>query len=433
MTVDHTVEPEVDSEDTNPTEQYQDTISPSAKAWAAPKIRVATSFLIGKKDKMSLDGVSNILRALKTPLWTSTDGVGRYLGDRLITEEDKLRLRVSVESLVETQQLPVGLFEDAISLVCNDTKKNPFHELYFNKLKPTDTHHLDDWLIKYCGAEDTELNRIIGKKFLVSAVARMLQPGSFTRGVLCLIGLQDDGKSYLCKVICPRLQWHCVGGGDLSDTQKTAQTFHGKAIIELAENTHVKKSDENETKKFFTTTEDTFTPKYKNEAITVPRTQSYIITTNNDNILTDATGDSRYWVVNIDTVNFNKLKSIKDQMWKEALDLYESHKDDEQVYWTLLGEERILLNESNRNYRIEDPFALKLDEFLEGKENIQIETLLSEVNAMKMGMDFGYTFITINKLRGALKNTGRDSHRVKGVRVWNTAKLIAESKKDCKE
>ena len=48
---------------------------------------------------------------------------------------------------------------------------------YLDRLQWDGVPRLDSWLINYCGANKTDLNKAIGRKMLVAAVRRVRSPG----------------------------------------------------------------------------------------------------------------------------------------------------------------------------------------------------------------------------------------------------------------
>ena len=65
---------------------------------------------------------------------------------------------------------------DALRLRCLDRVFDPVRD-YLDGLSWDGTHKLDNWLVRYCGADDTALNRAIGRKMLIAAVRRVRTPG----------------------------------------------------------------------------------------------------------------------------------------------------------------------------------------------------------------------------------------------------------------
>jgi hypothetical protein len=74
---------------------------------------------------------------------------------------------------------------------------NPIVDWLYS-LKWDSKPRLDQLLTKYMGAEDTPLNRAIGRKLICAMVMRMQNPGIKFDYVLVLVGPQGVGKSLFC-------------------------------------------------------------------------------------------------------------------------------------------------------------------------------------------------------------------------------------------
>ena len=79
------------------------------------------------------------------------------------------------------------LMEDALRLECLDHTFDPVRE-YLDGLKWDGVPRIDRWLVRYCGCDDTALNRAFGRKWLVAGVRRVRQPGCKFDTMLVLEG-----------------------------------------------------------------------------------------------------------------------------------------------------------------------------------------------------------------------------------------------------
>jgi predicted P-loop ATPase len=78
-----------------------------------------------------------------------------------------------------------------------------FHPVkdYLNGITWDGEARIDRLLVDHLGAADTELNRALGSKFLISAVARVMEPGCKVDTVLILEGEQGMEKSTALSVL----------------------------------------------------------------------------------------------------------------------------------------------------------------------------------------------------------------------------------------
>jgi predicted P-loop ATPase len=82
-------------------------------------------------------------------------------------------------------------------------RAHPFHPVrdYFEALKWDETPQIDRWLVTYLHADDTEYTPAVGPRFLVSAVARIYQPGCKVDHMLVLEGRQGKQKSEALRAV----------------------------------------------------------------------------------------------------------------------------------------------------------------------------------------------------------------------------------------
>lgn len=242
--------------------------------------------------------------------------------------------------------------DEAIDILAFKNKYNPVQE-YLNLLPDTDTNYLDNYLTLLLGVEDNEVTRLLGRKWLISAVARAMDPGCYIEGVLCLYGGQGNGKSRFLRELPPNERWSCDSQVSVSNQREASQTYQGAWIIEWAEQLRGKSIED--MKQFITTKSDVYVPKYSNNNEEYLRSYVFALTTNNESFLRDRTGNRRFWSVEVSRDNdademSKKLSLIRDKLWREALDAYRSGES-----WTLSAEERVINDENNERFMPIDP------------------------------------------------------------------------------
>jgi len=252
---------------------------------------------------------------------------------------------------------------DAIELIADAHKYNPLKE-WFEALPPSESKgYLDRWLFDVCGCPETEINRILGRKWLISAVARALDPGCYVEGSLIFFGNQGIGKTWLFQNLNPKPDYYSGEELNISNKKEAAAVCAGKFIIELGELNSIRRNELNAMKQYLTAQDDTYQPKYKQKAVTVPRMHIFGGSTNEETFLTDPTGNRRFWCVaageKVDQAGF---LTIKEQLWAEALAAYKAGDK-----WTLTDAERVMLEEANRQFMVEEPLVAFLDEALNDK------------------------------------------------------------------
>lgn len=183
------------------------------------------------------------------------------------------------------------------------------------------TPRLRTWLVDYLYVEDTEYARLVGFKWLLGAIGRVMRPGCKMDNILILEGKQDAGKSRAFGLLFGQ-EWFTDAHITIGD-KDTYVVMQGKWVIELAELDALNKADSSLAKKFFTTAVDTFRPPYGRRAIDVPRQWVACGTVNFDAYLKDESGNRRYWPVKAaDVLDLFGLARDRDQLWAEAFTEY---------------------------------------------------------------------------------------------------------------
>lgn len=295
-----------------------------------------------------------------------------YLDDKKVDTNDALAMQYNVVLFLKGTNISISEINGAVRHAAMQQQYNPLQEA-FSKLNPAnkDTNHLDNWLHTICGTEDNQLTRTVGKKWLVSAVARALNPGCYTEGTLVFMGAQGAAKTYLFQSLALSPGSYYGDRLDINNTQKCAQTLLGAHIVEMDELSAISNKEKEDYKSFLTRKTDKYVEKYSNFPTEVPRQCVFAGSTNDSTPLNDPTGSRRFWVVKVGTLDIMKLKEIKDELWYEALQLYhvwntKEYRDSIAPFdpWVLTAEERALLDEHNAWFKVADSMSEHLKAIL---------------------------------------------------------------------
>lgn len=210
---------------------------------------------------------------------------------------------------------------DALGAVVVTAEANRYHPVreYGASLVWDGQQRLDFWLHAYLGAEASVYNSLVGKMFLLGAVARVEQPPVKMDNVLIFEGLQGLGKSTALKILAG--DWFTDTPLVLGD-KDGFQQMQGVWIIELAELDSFNKAEHTRAKQFFGSQTDRFRPSYGRLTQTFPRQCVFAGSTNQSEYLRDATGNRRYWPVSCTHIDAEALARDRDQLWAEAWHRY---------------------------------------------------------------------------------------------------------------
>ncbi|WDG45757.1 VapE domain-containing protein [Pseudomonas chlororaphis] len=235
---------------------------------------------------------------------------------------------------------------EAVSVVAHDHAFHPVRD-YLNGLEWDRVPRLDSWLTDVMGVAPTEYSSKVGKRWMVSAVGRVMKPGCKADSVMILEGAQGAGKSTAMSILGG--EWFMDTPFALGD-KDGFQAIRGKWIVELGELDSFNKAESTKAKQFFSASTDTYRESYGRRTMDVPRQCVFVGTTNQDEYLKDATGNRRYWPVSCTKVELELLRQIRDQLWAEAMFCYLSGdiwwvNRDESPLFAEAQEERFVVDE----------------------------------------------------------------------------------------
>ena len=206
---------------------------------------------------------------------------------------------------------------DACIQLCLENQYDPVLD-YLDSLTWDRTPRLDTWLIRYMGAADTELNRVIGRLVLIAAVRRQYEPGTKFDQIVVLESKEGFGKSSAIEIL--------AGKENFSDQsiinkqeREQQEAMCGVWLYEIADLTGMKKADVEHIKAFASRTTDRARPAYGRFRLDRPRRTIFFATTNDDEYLRSQTGNRRFWPVPVGKIDLAALKQDRDQLWAEAV------------------------------------------------------------------------------------------------------------------
>lgn len=257
---------------------------------------------------------------------------------------------------------------------------------------------LDTWLRDYCEADDTDLNREFGAKFLIAGVRRIKQPGVKFDTMLVLEGRQGVGKSRLAARLAVRNEWFC-GSLNLNADAKTKAELVSRAwIVECQELDGARKATLDAIKSFLATQFDVYRPAYARNAGSHPRHCVIIGTTNEDAYLRDQSGNRRYWPVRVGTIDIDRFGRDVDQLWAEAAGREQAGES-----IVLSSHLRKTADELQTSRMIEDPIGIVLEgAFGERTGRVSMESV-----KLLLGYEAGrMTASESQRIRGAMTTLG---------------------------
>ncbi len=288
---------------------------------------------------------------------------------------------------------------------------------------------LDNWVQQYLGCSDTVYHRTVGRKWLLSAVARAYVPGCDVHHMLILEGKQGAGKSTALSTLCPNRAWFGDSQLDLGNKDSYV-SLKGKWIYELAELASLRRSDVDKVKMFMTSPTDSYRPPYGREPINVPRTVVFAGSVNAGEYLIDPTGARRFWPVKVGVIDLEGIVRDRDQLWAEAVAVYKlwvgrGSPRSECLWWPSQDEVPLFSQEADER-QVEQPWTAKIASWLPSERARAIVKAKGYLASEDIG-EFALDIKARDLRRGEQSSIGlsmgelgwgRARFRVSGARVW---------------
>ena len=205
---------------------------------------------------------------------------------------------------------------DALIAVAHQSIISPVRH-YLEELHWDGQPRIGTWLTIYCGAADTTFVGAAGQAWLISAVARALDPGCKADCALILEGPQGAGKSSALRTLAGPA-WFFDGLRDFA-SKDASSGLRGKWIIELPELAAMRRTDVELVKAFLSRSEERYRPptaatRCSSRAAASSPAPPTAATTSPTTPATAGSGRSP-----VGTIDLDALARDRDQLWAEAV------------------------------------------------------------------------------------------------------------------
>jgi predicted P-loop ATPase len=323
------------------------------------------------------------------------------------------------------------MIQNAVEAVARERPFNPVRD-YLNSLQWDGVDRLDAWLPRYVGSVDSPYTRAVGSRWMISAAARGMVPGTQVDTMLVLEGPDEgEGKTSTFRVLGG--DWFSPLRGKIgSDDGRAGLQAAESWILEFGELAATKGADFESLKDFLTTTEETLRRPFARNYERVRRVAVFAGTVNNDDWLPPSGNHRRFWPVRVGKrVDLAALSADRDQLWAEAVARYHA----KEHWWIKSEEEELVLaaRAMRESRKARDVWIEVLEEwFADDKQYQRSKFTTAEIAQKAIGIDMQkFDLPTQKRLAAALRALGMertqvwDKEQSKNTKGWVRLDLLA--------
>lgn len=315
---------------------------------------------------LKFDEFSQFIICCKAPPWAKPN---KEFKEKNWTDTDTRNLQVWMQN----KNIMVGpnQVNDAVDLVAMEKSFHPI-KIYLENLEWDQKPRLGKWLTNYLGVESNKYVKAVGIRWMVSSVARIMQPGCKADCILILEGAQGTRKSTALKTLFD--PWFTDEIAEFGSKDACLQ-MSGRWCIEVAELDAMSRIGVDRLKSFLSRSVDRFRPPFGRKVIDVPRSSILVGTVNPDSYLKDQTGNRRFWPVKTGTIKIDMLEHDRDQLFAEALVLYRKKHP-----WWLETTELIKEAALEQDIRVQsDPWEERITQYTLEREVVSVNMILEKI------------------------------------------------------
>ncbi len=268
--------------------------------------------------------------------------------------------------------------EEVLSVIGHD---NQFHSLQHEiiNFKWDGVPRIHDWVCRYLLASESDYHKEVGQKFIISAIARAIEPGCKADHVLILEGPTGARKSTAIEVLAGSNHFS-DSPIDLNSVFAPAQ-LQGVWFYELSERTLFQAFSNQRTKHFLSQKEDHYSPKNIRRKIRQKRGNVFTSTSNDSVYLNDPTGDRRIWPVSTGRdLKIDLIARDRENIFGEAYHYYKLFVDNgrqlgpySQYQWWLDDEYESLARKEQEKRYLPDSWEETISEWMSKNERKILE------------------------------------------------------------
>jgi predicted P-loop ATPase len=283
------------------------------------------------------------------------------------TDECTRRIAIWIQTRFGLASASSAMVWEAVLAVADGDKRNVLAD-WLNGLVWDSVPRLADLMPTGFGTAPDAYHIRVGECWLLSLVARALQPGCKVDTMPVFEGSQGLGKSSALAILGGNWFGECHEDFGSKDF---VLSLKGKWLIEVAEMHSFRRQDVDRLKGIMSTRIDRIRLPYGRATEDHPRQSVFAGTTNRDDWQADDTGARRFWAVRCGFLNLQWLRDNREQLFAEAVSRFKGG----ETWWSVpVAEAAIVATER----RPDDPWEEVLARYLETERTYTARQLLGD-------------------------------------------------------
>lgn len=317
----------------------------------------------GKNGPVIHQNLSNVLKLLSRhpafpKIWRNED-TNQIMFDEApaIPGHTEVQLTAYFQHNLGFEKISEDRISTALHSIAIDNRRSPFLDRIRGFIWDG-TPRLDTWMSRLWGVQDSEFTREVASKWLISACARMSEPGTKIDWMLIAQGAQGTGKTSMPDVLFYENTFPLYGEHDNKDLH---MLFHSGLVVNFDELDSFSKKDASTLLAMITSRVDSFRPPYGRAVDRFPRRFVFYGCCNRAAFLQhNPDGYRRFPVIHVPRIlDFVSLAAEREQLWAEAFARYVAGGVD---YWEVHG-----ASEVAKKYAIVNPLEDVILQWLDGQ------------------------------------------------------------------
>ncbi len=235
-------------------------------------------------------------------------------------DADDVLLQLYMQRFIGLSKVMGGTCHDAALVAAFRNIRNECKE-WLKSLRWDETPRLGNLLSDAFGTPQSAYTEAVGRCFIVSMVARVMRPGCKVDTVPVFEGSQGVGKSTAINILGGKWATECHESVLNKDFYGI---LDGHMLVEISEMHSFSRHEVERIKGVISNPSDRYRRAYGRNTEDHPRQTVLACTTNRDDWQRDETGARRFWPVLCGEINLDYLRENRDQLFAEAVYLFES-------------------------------------------------------------------------------------------------------------